>query len=119
MPKCKQLRRERRTQNRENYLRNREGRKRQWLELIKYRPVRDDPTEEHVKALLMVLRAPRANMADSANELTSRHAKRTDEVHLEALRLWLDPERLEHFLLSVTRPLTVEPPPMLPKIASA
>lgn len=68
-------RRLRKTKNWENYLHNR----RHWC--LKGGPlvVMDEPTEEHVKALLMSWLAPRRVLDDVANEMSAQMTKRIDQ----------------------------------------
>jgi len=109
----KQQRRERKLKNRDNYFRNR----RNWVMDGGPVVVMDDPTEEHVKALLMVWLAPRRIMADVADTLTTRQQQRMDSAILKALSPVFDPEMRElpdmlwgRLFQLATMPLTVEQP---------
>ena len=73
-------RRWRKKLNRDNYLRNR----RHWAPLGP--PViMDDPTPEHVKALLMEWLGPRTVLYEVENELGRKFTKKLDDKILEVL----------------------------------
>ena len=79
----RQQRRERRVKNRENYFHNR----RHWCLRGDPLVVMDDPTEEHVKALMMEWLSPRKLFEDVNNELAVQMRSQLDKVFRETIGL--------------------------------
>lgn len=84
----KQQRRERKMKNRENYFINR----RNWCLRGGPLVVMDDPTEEHVKALLMVWIAPQKMLVDLTTEINNKVQERVDSIILKTLLTARTPE---------------------------
>ena len=96
----KQLRRERRINNRAGRLRHRERierNRRIWCnELGEPTLVMDDPSEEHVKALLMRWLAPRSMMTDINAEVHSKMKERV-QLRVDSLILQTLTEQMEQY----------------------
>lgn len=116
------LRRERRVKNKENYFRNR----RNWCLNGGPLIVMDEPTEDHVKALLMSWISPRKILAEVEKELNRPQRLHLANVLMESDQYVFDPavmafpDLLWRRLVSLaTQPVMTEAPRVLPVIAPA
>ena len=122
----KQQRRERKIKNKENYLRNR----RNWCLNGGPLVVMDDPSEEHVKALLLGWISLRKVLEQVSKDLSLMQRGRVDKSVLEAMTggmgLMFDPEMREtidelwcRMMRHATQGARVDPPAPITKLYTA